>query len=73
MLKIQIRSLPQGLSAYERCNIVANKIYMFINQRGLTADNIKIQLVNGIPALTVEGQVLVTATNTLLTNLLYMV
>lgn len=58
---IRLRSIPQGLSAYERSNVVVNRIHMFINQGSLSADNIKIQLVNEIPALTVGGQVLVTA------------
>ena len=60
---MRLRSLPQGLSAYERCNIVVNRIHMFISQGSLSADNIKILLVNEMPALTVEGQVLVTVTD----------
>ena len=60
---MRLRSLPQGLSAYERCNIVLNRINMFVNQGNLNTDDIKTELVNGMAVLTVGGQVLATVTN----------
>ncbi|WP_028306655.1 CAP domain-containing protein [Desulfitibacter alkalitolerans] len=59
---MRFRSLPQGLTAYERCRIILSRINMLSKQGSLNADDIKVQLVNGMPTLTVGGQVLATVT-----------
>lgn len=59
---MRFRSLPQGLSAFDRCKIIMNRINLLIVQGSLNPNDIKIQLVNGMPTLTVNGQVLATVT-----------
>lgn len=59
---MRFRSLPQGLSALDRCKIILNRISILISQGSLNPNDINVQLVNGMPTLTAGGQVLATVT-----------
>lgn len=59
---MRLGSVPQGLSAYERANVILNRIKTFASQGTLSTDNIKVQSVNGVPTLTVGEEILVTVT-----------
>ncbi|MEW6624272.1 MAG: CAP domain-containing protein [Bacillota bacterium] len=60
---MRFRSIPNGLSAFDRSNIIQGRLQGLADKGQLNTNTLGIKVINGCPALVADNQIIATVTN----------